>query len=97
MAYHRMAESLLGYQAQLNSYQTTDQGYLKIFDEIKFFNSADKKNIPLLLNDAKSLNLAFSNIRVWKTRYLLLVKYAERVQATGNGLLQVVKKEYNIE
>lgn len=97
MSYERMTNNLLVYQAQLNSYQTADQAYLKIFDEIKIFNSANKDNIPLLVKDSKSLNLAFSNIRIWSSRYLLLLKYAENVQITGISLLEVIKKEYHLK
>jgi hypothetical protein len=97
MSYERMTDILMAYQAQLNSYQTTDQGYLKIFDEIKIFNTAEKENIPLLINDSKSLNLAFSNVRIWSFRYSLLIKYAENVQTTGASLLQAIQKEYNLK
>jgi hypothetical protein len=97
MSYERVTDILLGYQAQLNSYQTTDQVYLKIFNEIKIFNSANKDNIPLLVKDSRSLNLAFSNIRIWSSRYLLLIKYAENVQTMGISLLQAVKKAYHIQ
>ena len=97
MSYERMTDILMRYQAQLNSYQTTDQGDLKIFDEIKIFNAAEKNNIPLLINDNKSLNFAFGNIRTWSFRYPLLIKYAENIQVTGASLLQVIQKDYHLK
>jgi hypothetical protein len=96
MAYQKRIELMKSFQDVMNQHQLNSQRLTDIFDFVAYRNSNNKKEIPLLLADKKSLNTAYTYIMTWRKNFFWLLFNADRVKQLGEGLLRVIHKQYRI-
>jgi len=97
MAYQKTVDIATIHQAFMGDMMQSKNRVTDLFDMIHIINSKGNENIPLLTQDRKAINSAYTYILEWGGLCKLLKGIGNDIKECGKRLLKMIYEQYGIK